>query len=85
MKPAKLALRRSRGRDRMTSPFQTGAAPLEGAGPEDVTVSNRVNYLELGSILAARRGAARRGAIRARLSVHKSSQAPRRAAPRRAA
>ena len=31
MKPAKLALRRSRGRHRMTAPFQTGAAPLEGA------------------------------------------------------
>ena len=46
MKPAKLALRRSRGRYRMTSPFQTGAAPLEGAGPYDVTVSNRVNLVD---------------------------------------
>ena len=37
----------------------------------------RAASLELGSILAARRGA-----IRARLSVHKSSQAPRRVAVR---
>ena len=46
MKPAKLALRRSRGRDRMTSQFQTGAALIGGAGPDDVTVSNRVNLVD---------------------------------------
>ena len=67
----------------MTSPFQTGAAPLEGAGPEDVTVSNRVNYLDPRG--PARRGAARRDSCAVECSQIVASTAPRRAAPRRVA
>ena len=43
------------------------------------------HWIELGSILATRRGRTRCGALRTRFRVHKSSQAPRGAASRRVA